>query len=444
MMPINFQQTSKPVLTDGLLVKAQTVDLEAIQTSSFDEILKDEEKKLQEAQEISAPSVAAVLAATQMPLAAEPAPAPEMTAEVGAGKINPQSASARPVTNQPVTNPLPQKAGQVQGKSSAGLTVNNHKPDAVETQRPISEAGGNVAAATENAQQVARAAEQPNAQAASGEFPLPLTSVDSGNEVEKVVMQPASQIKVDGEKLTAEDFRAPVPSLKIDGSQNQAPANIREGVKEVPLEGVAKPQPASVPPAVVQEGLSASQLQRADEKKEVEGKQEVDPRAVAIGLSKESLVVKDAGKLSATQVDTALVADVLQQITSQMKVKIKSGNSSMRLQLNPKDLGAIDVQMVRNPQGVSVTFFAEQAATGQLLETQLNQLRQSLKDAGVQLAGLNISQYDQPKQEGGFYKQEPHFSQYSQRSAPQTESAGKERERPERVVRSATEVDYLI
>jgi flagellar hook-length control protein FliK len=127
-----------------------------------------------------------------------------------------------------------------------------------------------------------------------------------------------------------------------------------------------------------------------------------------------------------------------------MKVKIKSGNTSMNLQLNPKELGAIEVQIIKNAQGVSVTFFAEQPATGQLLETQINQLRQSLKDAGVQLTGLNISQHDQPKQEGGFFKQDPQFNQYSQRNAFQTETGIKEREQPERIRGSLNEVDYLI
>lgn len=90
-----------------------------------------------------------------------------------------------------------------------------------------------------------------------------------------------------------------------------------------------------------------------------------------------------------------------------MKVRMKGGATSMRLLLNPKELGEIEVQMVRNTQGVSVTFIAEQANTGKMLEIQINQLRQSLKDAVVQLTDLNFSQHDQPKQEGGFLEAKP-------------------------------------
>jgi hypothetical protein len=181
-----------------------------------------------------------------------------------------------------------------------------------------------------------------------------------------------------------------------------------------------------------------------NEKISVDEMQDVNLAAVPAGFVNEAVVIKTAEKLPATQVD-AQAAEVLEQVMSQMKVKIKSGSTSMSLQLNPKELGAIEVQMVRNTQGVSVTFFTEQASTGQLLESQMSNLRQSLKDAGVQLIGLNISQHDQPKQEGGFFRQDPQFNQTSQRNAFQTETASMERELPERIGGLlSNEVDYLI
>jgi flagellar hook-length control protein FliK len=165
----------------------------------------------------------------------------------------------------------------------------------------------------------------------------------------------------------------------------------------------------------------------------------LDAMAVTTAPTIETVAVKTVE----TQVNIQ-AAEVIQQIMGQMKVKIKSGATSMSLQLNPKELGKIDVQMIRNAEGVSVTFFAEHESTGKLLESQMNQLLQSLKDTGVQITGLNVSQQDQPKQEGGFFKQDQHFGQYFQRSATQSETANKESERPERIGRSSSEVDYLI
>jgi flagellar hook-length control protein FliK len=203
--------------------------------------------------------------------------------------------------------------------------------------------------------------------------------------------------------------------------------------KRTELSGVAIAVPAS---------------QSQNEKKSVEEifqepKQELDSTTVITGAVNETVVVKASEKWTAAQV-AVQATEVVQQIMSQVKVKIKSGDTSMRLQLNPKELGGIEVQMIKSAEGVSVTFFAEQASTGHLLETQMNQLRQSLKDAGVQLTGLNVSQHDQSKQEGGFFRQDSYSGQDFQRSAPQPEMAGRERERPERIGGSVTEVDYLI
>ena len=127
-------------------------------------------------------------------------------------------------------------------------------------------------------------------------------------------------------------------------------------------------------------------------------------------------------KLAAPQTGPQ-AGEVVQQIMRQMSATLQSGPSSMHLQLNPKELGAIDVQMVKSAQGISVTFFAEHASTGRLLETQMNQLRQSLTDSGIQLSNLNIGQHGQPaQQQGGSFKQASQFAQYANRNAAQSET----------------------
>jgi flagellar hook-length control protein FliK len=136
--------------------------------------------------------------------------------------------------------------------------------------------------------------------------------------------------------------------------------------------------------------------------------------------------------------------DIIQQITDQMKVQNKSGETSIRMQLNPRELGAIEVKMTHNAQGVSVSFITEQSSTGQLLESQVSQLRQSLKDAGVQLTNLNISQHHQPHQEGGSFKQGQPFVPNPRRDVPQAEALLEERMRPQRIGSLTSEIDYLI
>jgi len=102
------------------------------------------------------------------------------------------------------------------------------------------------------------------------------------------------------------------------------------------------------------------------------------------------------------------LVDVVRQIASQMEASIQQGRSSIRVQLHPQELGGIDIRFASSAQGVSVTVYAEQASTGRLLEAQLNQLRQSLNDAGVNLAQLNIHHESPSHQsQGGLGGQSP-------------------------------------
>lgn len=153
-----------------------------------------------------------------------------------------------------------------------------------------------------------------------------------------------------------------------------------------------------------------------------------------------------AGKVSVPGTIAIESADVVQQVLRQMSVNLQNGPSSMRLQLNPKELGAIDVQMVKNSQGVSVTFFAEQAGTGRLLETQLDQLRQSLTNSGIQLSNLNIGQHGQFGQQGNSYKQAYPFAQQSIRAVAQEEASPEllGRTRIERLDGQPAGVDYHV
>ncbi len=170
---------------------------------------------------------------------------------------------------------------------------------------------------------------------------------------------------------------------------------------------------------------------------------DLESKVVIPGTDGGTVNVKTAEKSAVTQIEPAF-KDVIDQITSQMNARIKSGETSIRMQLNPKELGAIEVQMTHSAQGVSVSFITEQAGTGQLLESQANQLRQLLKDAGVQLTNLNVSQHNQSNQQGGSFKQGQQFVQNPRRDTPQAEALIQERMRPQRIGGLTSEIDYLI
>lgn len=163
--------------------------------------------------------------------------------------------------------------------------------------------------------------------------------------------------------------------------------------------------------------------------------------AAATGLVHETKAAEFNDKMPVGQVH-AQATDVVQQVVRQINSRIKSGSTSMRLQLNPQELGGIEVELVSSSHGVQVTFFAEQASTGRLLETQLNQLRDSLVDSGVQLSGLNIGHHNMQGQKGGTFSQDTNFAPFTQQGF--VESHEEDVPRAERRIGQSSEVDYRI
>jgi hypothetical protein len=138
------------------------------------------------------------------------------------------------------------------------------------------------------------------------------------------------------------------------------------------------------------------------------------------------------------------VKEVVQQVIRHINSNFKNGPTSMHLQLNPGELGAIDVQMVSDLHGVHVTFFPEQASTGKLLETQLDQLRTSLMDSGVHLSGLDIGQHNQSGQKGGSFEQSTNFTRDFSPNFRKVQTGNQENSQLERSLGQSSDIDYLI
>ncbi len=93
-------------------------------------------------------------------------------------------------------------------------------------------------------------------------------------------------------------------------------------------------------------------------------------------------------------------AENLQKIVDQVGLSLQTGRKVARIQLNPQDLGTIDIQLTSDANGVKVTILTEQASTGRLLEREMNTLRQSLQDAGLNLTHLHFGMKEQQSQTG--------------------------------------------
>jgi flagellar hook-length control protein FliK len=134
--------------------------------------------------------------------------------------------------------------------------------------------------------------------------------------------------------------------------------------------------------------------------------------------------------------------EVIKQISEQLDGLMKSNKSSLRMQLYPEELGHIDLKIVSSKGGVAVTLIADKTSTQQVLQSEMNSLRQTIEQAGIQLNNLNIGQ------EQTSNKQQFDGRQHFLKHDPDTKQEAALQARSDRSVKniylSTTEIDYRI
>jgi flagellar hook-length control protein FliK len=84
--------------------------------------------------------------------------------------------------------------------------------------------------------------------------------------------------------------------------------------------------------------------------------------------------------------------EAITQVADQVSQMVKSNRTSVRMQLYPEELGHIDLRIVTTKNGIGVTMVADKASTQLALKSEMDLLRQSIEQAGIQLSNLNINQ----------------------------------------------------
>jgi flagellar hook-length control protein FliK len=83
---------------------------------------------------------------------------------------------------------------------------------------------------------------------------------------------------------------------------------------------------------------------------------------------------------------------VMQQVIDGIKKMSNDGQTTLKLQLHPENMGKIDIRLVSKPDGLQVFITSDKSSTNQALESNLSQLRDSLLSAGVKIGGMNVGQ----------------------------------------------------
>jgi flagellar hook-length control protein FliK len=86
-----------------------------------------------------------------------------------------------------------------------------------------------------------------------------------------------------------------------------------------------------------------------------------------------------------------VAAQVAGEILSRAEVTTRDGQTHFHMQLNPPDLGSVRIHLTASEQGITARLFVHEESARQLLQSQLESLRQRLANAGVTLGKCDVS-----------------------------------------------------
>jgi flagellar hook-length control protein FliK len=129
--------------------------------------------------------------------------------------------------------------------------------------------------------------------------------------------------------------------------------------------------------------------------------QEPTVKLVEVTAQPEDISEMDAAKitnsvyaLAAAKTDNLVqpkTLPMIQKISHEVIELAREQGKSMRIQIQPENMGKIDLRLVSNSDGMRIVMTTEIPATGKLLESHMDQLQRQLADAGVSISGMSVN-----------------------------------------------------
>jgi flagellar hook-length control protein FliK len=158
----------------------------------------------------------------------------------------------------------------------------------------------------------------------------------------------------------------------------------------------------------------------------------------AVGINTATInVINEQARLA-----EAPKTEIVTQVTSQIDQMLKNNRSELRVQLYPEELGHIDLKIISTKDGIGVTMIADKASTQDALMSNMNNLKQNIEQAGIQLSNLNIGQGQNSNSQNSSDQQNSfaQFKSHEELNSDDTEYTG----RRYAVQLETTVVDYRV
>lgn len=116
---------------------------------------------------------------------------------------------------------------------------------------------------------------------------------------------------------------------------------------------------------------------------------------------------------------TQQMQEIFEQVVEQVKVTVTADTSEMAIQLNPEHLGKVNLSVVAKEGHITAQFVTENEVARQALESQIQQLRDTLGEQGLKVDKVEVSVSDFSFQEGNQANAEEQKQQQREEHAKQ-------------------------
>lgn len=104
-----------------------------------------------------------------------------------------------------------------------------------------------------------------------------------------------------------------------------------------------------------------------------------------------STVVTETEVQTVVKTQQADFDGIVRQIVEQIKVQIKPDVTSMELQLNPENLGKVNLQVTSKEGAVTAQLFVQNETVKAMIESQLMVLREAMNEQGVKVEAVEVT-----------------------------------------------------
>lgn len=118
---------------------------------------------------------------------------------------------------------------------------------------------------------------------------------------------------------------------------------------------------------------------------------------------------------------TQQMQEIFEQVVEQVKVTVTADTSEMELQLNPENLGKVNLSVVAKEGHITAHFVTENEVARQALESQIQQLRATLGEQGLKVDKVEVSVSDFNFQNGNQANAEEQKQQQREEHARQVQ-----------------------